>query len=118
MNSLVLVGYYMVKEAVKPRLHHADFEEYLEDVDLDCFRHTHNFKHMKYIHHLHKLIEEYQKGVISMWKRTSAHNPKLITASNALHTFMMVDLSKYRKNGFVKKVQKAKKDFQLPHLAN
>ena len=41
MNSLVLVGYYMVKEAVKPRLHHAEFEEYLEDVDMDCFRHTH-----------------------------------------------------------------------------
>ena len=59
MNSLVLVGYYMVKEAVKPRLHHSDFEEYLEDVDLDCFRHTHNFKHMKYIHNLHKLVEEY-----------------------------------------------------------
>lgn len=53
-----------------------------------------------------------------MWKRTSAHNPKLITASNALHTFMVVDLSKYRKNGFVRKVQKAKKGFQLPHLAN
>lgn len=118
MNSLVLVGYYMVKETVKPRLHHSDFEEYLEDVDLDCFRHTHNFKHMKYIHHLHKLVEEYQKGVINMWKRTSAHNPKLITASNALHAFMVFDLRKYRKNGFVRKVEKAKKDFQLPHLAN
>lgn len=53
-----------------------------------------------------------------MWKRTSAHNPKLITASNALHTYMVFDLSKYRKNSFVKKVQKAKKDFQSPHLAN
>ena len=53
-----------------------------------------------------------------MWKRTSAHNPKLITASNALYAFMVFDLSKYCKNGFVKKVQKAKKDFQLPHLAN
>ena len=46
-----------------------------------------------------------------MWKRTSAHNPKLITASNALHTFLVVDLGKYRKSGFVKKVQKAKKTF-------
>lgn len=61
MNSLVLVGYYMVKEAVKPKLHHADFEEYLEDVDLDCFRHTHNFKHMKYIKFLNTLNEQYQE---------------------------------------------------------
>lgn len=53
-----------------------------------------------------------------MWKRTSAHNLKLITASNALHTFLVVDLSKYCKNGFVKKVQKAKKDFQLPARVN
>lgn len=53
-----------------------------------------------------------------MWKRTSAHNPKLVAASNALHTLLVVDLGKYRKNGFVRKVQKAKKDFQLPHLAN
>ena len=53
-----------------------------------------------------------------MWKRTSAHNTKLIAASNALHVFMVVDLSKYRKNDFVRKVEKAKKDFQLPHLAN
>ena len=118
MNSLVLVGYYMVKEAVNPRLHHSDFEEYLEDVDLDCFRHTHNFKHMKYIHHLHKLVEEYQKGATNMWKRTSAHNTKLIAASNALHTLLVVDLGKYRKSGFVKKVQKAKKAFQLPQRVN
>ena len=53
-----------------------------------------------------------------MWKRTSVHNPKLITASNALHAFIVFDLSKYRKSGFIKKVEKAKKDFQLPHLAN
>ena len=59
MSSLVSVAYYMVKEAVKPCLHHSDFEEYLEDVDMDCFRHTHNFKHVKYIARLHKLIEEY-----------------------------------------------------------
>lgn len=59
MSSFALVVYYMAKEAVNPRLHHADFEEYLEDVDTDCFRHTHNFKHLKYIKHLHKLIEEY-----------------------------------------------------------
>ena len=59
MNSLLLVGYYMVKEAVNPRLHHSDFEEYLEDVDMDCFRHTHNFKHMKYIKFLNTLNEQY-----------------------------------------------------------
>ena len=59
MNSLVLVGYYMVKEAVKPRLHHSNFEEYLEDVDMDCCRHTHNFKHMKYIKFLNTLNEQY-----------------------------------------------------------
>ena len=62
MNSLVLVGYYMVKEAVKPRLHHSDFEEHLEDVDMDCFRHTHNFKHMKYIKFLNTLNEQYQEA--------------------------------------------------------
>lgn len=53
-----------------------------------------------------------------MWKRVSVHNHKLITASNALHAFMVVDLGKYRKSGFVKKVQKAKKDFQLPARVN
>lgn len=53
-----------------------------------------------------------------MWKRTSAHNLKLITASNALHTFLVVDLGKYRKSGFVKKVEKAKKAFQLPQRVN
>ena len=53
-----------------------------------------------------------------MWKRTSAHNPKLITASNALHAFMVVDLTNDRKQGFVKNVQKAKKDFHLPARVN
>lgn len=53
-----------------------------------------------------------------MWKRTNAHNLKLITASNALHAFMVVDLSKYRKTDFVKKVQKAKKALQLPQRVN
>lgn len=53
-----------------------------------------------------------------MWKRTSAHNPKLITASNALHAFMVVDLGKYRKRGFAKRVEQNKKAFQLPQRAN
>lgn len=63
MNSLVLVGYYMVKEAVKPRLHHSDFEEYLEDVDSDCFRHTHNFEYMKHIHSISKKHERLTKFI-------------------------------------------------------
>ena len=53
-----------------------------------------------------------------MWKRVNAHNSKLITASNALHTFIVVDLSKYHKSGFVKKVEKNKKVFQLPKRGN
>ena len=48
-----------------------------------------------------------------MWKRVNAHNPKLITASNALHTFIVVDLSKYHKSGFVKKVEKNKKSLSV-----
>lgn len=59
MSSLALVIYYMTKEAVNPRMHHSNFKEYLDDVDIDCFRHTHDFKHTKYIKSLHKLIEEY-----------------------------------------------------------
>lgn len=58
MSSLALVAYYMVKETVKPRLHHKDFQEFLEDVDIDCFRKTHSFEHKKYINKLHTLIEE------------------------------------------------------------
>ena len=57
MSSLASVVYYMAKEAVKPRLHHSDFEEYLEDVDMDCFRHTHSFNHTKYISKLYKLLK-------------------------------------------------------------
>ena len=43
---------------------------------------------------------------------------KLVKASNALHAFLVFDLREYRKSGYVQKVKKAKKDFQLPHLAN
>ena len=59
MSSLALVAYYMTKEAVKPRLQHKNFEEYLDDVDIDCFRRTHSFEHMKYIRSLHKLTKNY-----------------------------------------------------------
>ncbi|MGN8864047.1 hypothetical protein ACTNET_03890 [Lactobacillus amylovorus] len=53
-----------------------------------------------------------------MWKRKSAHNPKLITASNALCIAYQSFSKDLKRFGFVKKVEKAKKDFQLPHLAN
>lgn len=42
-------------------------------------------------------------------------NSRLIVASNALHSFLAFDLKPYAKHGFVKKVQKNKAIFQLPH---
>lgn len=42
-------------------------------------------------------------------------NSRLIVASNALHNFLVFDLKPYAKHGFVKKVQKNKATFQLPH---
>ena len=42
-------------------------------------------------------------------------NLRLIAASNALHNFLVFDLKSYAKHGFVKKVQKNKAIFQLPH---
>lgn len=53
-----------------------------------------------------------------MWRRTSAHNPKLIEASNALYTAYQVFSKDLKKYGFTKKVEKAKKDFQLPTRVN
>ena len=53
-----------------------------------------------------------------MWKRTSSHSPKLIEASNAMYTTCQ-DFSKDLKEfGFVKKVENAKKAFQLPARVN
>jgi aromatic ring hydroxylase len=59
MSSFALVVYYMTKEAVTPRMHHSNFKEYLDDVDIDCFHCTHSFEHVKYIRDLRKLIEDY-----------------------------------------------------------
>lgn len=49
-----------------------------------------------------------------MLRRTISRNPKLITASNALHAYLVFDLSKYHRRGFVKQVQKNKAVYQLP----
>ena len=59
MSSFVLVAYYMTKEAIKPHMHHSNFKEYFDDVEIDCFRRTHSFKHMKYIRSLCELIKDY-----------------------------------------------------------
>lgn len=61
MGTFALVAYYMTKEAVKPHLQHTNLEEYLDDVDRDCFRHTHSFEYMKYIRNLYKLIKDIRK---------------------------------------------------------
>lgn len=53
-----------------------------------------------------------------MWRRTNAHNPKLIIASNALYATYQAFSKDLRKFGFVKKVEKAKKAFQLPQRVN
>lgn len=59
MSNFSLVVYYMLKEVINPRFHHADFEALIEDVDYDVFKKTHNFKHMKYIKFLNTLNEQY-----------------------------------------------------------
>jgi hypothetical protein len=53
-----------------------------------------------------------------LWKRKSAHNPKLIAASNALCIAYQSFSKDLKRFGFVKKVQKAKKAFQLPQRVN
>lgn len=53
-----------------------------------------------------------------MWRRTNAHNPKLITASNALYASYRAFSKDLRKLGFVERVEKNKKAFQLPRRAN
>lgn len=45
-------------------------------------------------------------------------NARLIAASNALHSYLVFDLSPYRGKGYVKNVEKAKKTYQLPKLVS
>lgn len=56
MSSFMYVVVYLVKEIVKPRLHHKNATELLEDVDHDVFRKTHSFDHIKYIEALNDLL--------------------------------------------------------------
>lgn len=58
MSSFMYVVVYLVKEIVKPRLHHKNATELLEDVDHDVFRKTHSFDHIKYIEALNDLLQE------------------------------------------------------------
>ena len=51
-------------------------------------------------------------------KRTTTHSPQLIKSSNAIYTTFQTFSKDLKKFGFVKKVEKNKKAFQLPHLAN
>lgn len=53
-----------------------------------------------------------------MWRRTNAHNSKLITASNALYATYQAFSKDLKKFGFVKRVEKSKRAFQLPKQAN
>lgn len=59
MSSFALVIYYMVKEAVNPRLHHANFQEFIDDVESDISKRTKDFKYIKYIKFLNSLNNEY-----------------------------------------------------------
>lgn len=53
-----------------------------------------------------------------MLKKSTAHNPKLIEASNAMYTKYQ-DFSKDLKRlGFVKKVKNVREKFQLPKRMN
>lgn len=46
--------------------------------------------------------------------RLHRQNPALIAASNALHCYLVFDLTPYKGKGFVKKVQKNKAIYQSP----
>lgn len=53
-----------------------------------------------------------------MKKKASLPNFKLVRASNAMNTTYQVFSEDLKRFGFVKKVENAKKAFQLPHRAN
>ena len=53
-----------------------------------------------------------------MLKRSTAHNPKLIKASNAIFVAYQAFSKDLKKFGFVKKVEQNKKAFQLPQRVN
>lgn len=59
MSGFALVVYYMVKEVVNPRLHHANFQEFIDDVESDVAKHTKDFKYVRYIKFLNSLNNEY-----------------------------------------------------------
>lgn len=50
-----------------------------------------------------------------MFLRRTKDNPAIIKASNALYNDFVIDLRKYKKKHFVKKVQKNKAAYQLPN---
>lgn len=56
MSDLAILVKHLVKEAVHPRLHHKDLQEYLDDVDRDVFNETHNYNYTKYISKLYELL--------------------------------------------------------------
>lgn len=56
MSDLGYVIYFMIKEAVKPELHHSNLAEYLDDVDRSVFKKTHSFNYTKYTSKLRDLI--------------------------------------------------------------
>lgn len=53
-----------------------------------------------------------------MLKRSTAHNPKLIKASNAIYVAYQAFSKELKRFGFVERVEKNKKAFQLPQRAN
>ena len=55
MSDLALVIKYMFKETFNPSLHHATFQEFIDDVESDVSKRTNDFKYVKYINFLNAL---------------------------------------------------------------
>ena len=53
-----------------------------------------------------------------MLKRTIAHSPQLIKSSNAIFVAYQTFSKELKRFGFVERVEKNKKAFQLPKQAN